>query len=645
MLEYITPQGSTDEEWRSVWDEPDSECNSWDSERDVLGTLHPLMSPPKPEEQEEIKLKRLSLHKFKKKQLGKSFRECFKPLRPKKATPEPYPPTDMPFQLDTIRLDCIADELKEIWHKQGDSNRMRPLYQHEEPTREWQFDEDVVPPVPDFTVRQPSRKSLGDKSGSGSSKATSKMGNDSWFSRNGSSHRKMPCHQHEESNREWQFDEDVVPPMRDFTDKQSKKKSLRDNSGNGSTEGTSNKENNSWIGEGGKQTRRPRGVSFSTCLRPCHQHEEPSREWHFDEDVRPSVPDFTVNHPNNSRFSPNGSSPRRVVDLPERFDISHNEDLEIQLDEGPNFDFILRRLTSNLMVRNLEIARAKGQESFVRSPKELVSFFSAVKTLRRLESVVYKNFSEESMAIMADWMYFHPTLKHVHVHFVSGAVDSTFLEALNSITTLEEVELDMRESFSMSDILRSNVRILRVLSHDFEFYDSHILQLARKLGTNKSLVLLNLEPKLSVSSLGALSRALRINRTLQKFFFSFTNKNLGKKNLSKKNLSKKNLSEGHSVLLQMMNALEGKTMLRVVCNHYSDHVHVNEEFMDLVLESLKKNDTLEKFRLFDEDFEFYQAANRLLEENADRKHSQVGSSWMCIDDSIWLRFSLASSFC
>ena len=609
------------------------------------------------------------------------------------------------IQLDTMRLDNIADELAKIWHQQGNDRELqfdedviyekflgqnsgswtteatswsnkendswfssngssptkatsntendswfssngsspcqRPGDQHEEPTQEWQFDEDVtpfdeevipfdenvIPPAPDFTVRQRSEitirqrseKSLGQNSGNGSTEATSNKENDSWFGSNGSSRtkatsnrengswyrsngsspRQRSCHQHEESNRAWQFEDDVDAHVLDSTVKQRRAQSLGEKSESGSTEsdsccssdGSSNKENNSWF---------------------CSPGSSPTKA--------------TSNKENGSWFSSkNGSSPRQVVDGPGKFDINHDQDLIIHLDEGSTLNSILLRLASNLNVRNLEIARAKEQEAFLRSPEELVRFFSAVQKLRRLESVAYKNFSEDSMDIMADWMYFHPTLKHIQVHFVNGAVDSAFLEALNSIMNLEEVELDMRESFSMSDILRSNVRILRLLSDDFEFDDSHILQLARELETNTSLVSLDSEPRLSASSLRALSDAFRKNRTLEKFSFSFTNKNLNKKS-----------SEGRYVLLEMMHALQGNTTLRVLWNHSYDRVHVTEELMDQVLASLQNNDTLEKFRFFDEDFEFYEAANLLLKRNKDRKRSQVRgkriSARMGIDD-------------
>ena len=93
-----------------------------------------------------------------------------------------------------------------------------------------------------------------------------------------------------------------------------------------------------------------------------------------------------------------------------------------------------------------------------------------------------------------------------------------------------------------------------------------------------------------------------------------------------------------------MHALEGNTTLRVLCNHYYDRMHVTEELMNQVLESLKQNDTLEKFRFFDEDFEFYEAANRLLKRNKDRNRSQVrrkrSSSRMDVDDD----YSIALAF-
>ena len=86
----------------------------------------------------------------------------------------------------------------------------------------------------------------------------------------------------------------------------------------------------------------------------------------------------------------------------------------------------------------------------------------------------------------------------------------------------------------------------------------------------------------------------------------------------------------------MMHALQGNTTLRVLWNHSYDRVHVTEELMDQVLASLQNNDTLEKFRFFDEDFEFYEAANLLLKRNKDRKRSQVRgkriSARMGIDD-------------
>jgi hypothetical protein len=386
--------------------------------------------------------------------------------------------------------------------------------------------------------------------------------------------QKRPGHHYEEPTPELQFGflKDVVPPLSDIMDKQRNEISLGETSGDESTEATSTTENDSSHG------------SF-LC-------------------------------------SSDGSSPRQaavyqeeVVDfLSEKADISHDQNLKIYLDGGATVNFILLSLISHKMVRNLELVRADEHEPFALSPEELFRFFSAVKTLPKLETVVYINFSEESVAIMADWMYFHPTLKKIHVHFVSGAVDSGFFEALSSITNLEEVELDMRESFSVSEILRSNVRTFRVLSDKFEFDDSHILEFSRELESNKSLVVLDFEPKISISSLRALSHAFRRNRTLQKFFFSFTNFSY----------------DGGYVLLDMMQVLEGNTTLRVIWNRCFEHVHVTKGFQDHVLKSLENNNTLERFRFFNEDFEFYESASRLLEVNSDRKRNQMSYAWMDI---------------
>ena len=274
------------------------------------------------------------------------------------------------------------------------------------------------------------------------------------------------------------------------------------------------------------------------------------------------------------------------------------------------FRSLASNLSENSRLTDLEVVRSEGQVETKRSPEELIWFFDVIQSRPKLRKVSLRNFTGDDMAIVSEFLYYHPTLLSISIHLLVGAVDQSTTEAIASIENLLEVELEMQESFSLTPLLESKtLQVLRVISQEFKFKNHHILSMASMLQFNTSLTTLDIEPRMSTLALKTLMISLQLNRTIEKVHFSYRTKDV---------------QDGDESLLEIIHALQANSTLRVIWNYNYENVEVSYKYLDRLLTTLERNKNMEQFRFFDEDPEFYKDLAVVLEENYVRRRSEFG---------------------
>ena len=283
-------------------------------------------------------------------------------------------------------------------------------------------------------------------------------------------------------------------------------------------------------------------------------------------------------------------------------DSLHTLTLYIDDYQDSTFKRIVRSILANKTLRKLIILRGYEKADWKkRTAQEIRMLFRAVGSLSTLRHLVLLNFSEDSLNEVALILDQHPFLRSFHLHLAVGTVKDEFLRTLISIPNLRQVFLDTKGSFPVGLLLEStSLKELRVTSYNFVFDYDHSQSLAYGFTKNKSLVILDIEPRIFPASLNSMAYSLRGNKSLETLRFSLLNDNHG---------------DGDAAMTQMANTISVNSTLKCLWNNRRGDFIVSPAIQKCVLDALARNQSLETLHLFFEDKNFFSKKVSLLNRN------------------------------
>ena len=165
----------------------------------------------------------------------------------------------------------------------------------------------------------------------------------------------------------------------------------------------------------------------------------------------------------------------------------------------------------------------------------------------------------------------------------------------------------------------------------YELNSEHVMYLASALEQNTKLATLDLEPLITSFSLKVLACALQANTSVERFYFSFdplaTNSATSGHIPSRheRRLQKLHDKDVETPLIEILEAIEVNNDLKVIRNRCYTQVKVGKRLRDMALEALNENGgSMQEFKFFREDSEFYHAKHELLDHN-DTSHEMDGA--------------------
>ena len=276
------------------------------------------------------------------------------------------------------------------------------------------------------------------------------------------------------------------------------------------------------------------------------------------------------------------------------------EQVQLFLDDHSESQYrsLLNALHSNQVVQKVSLFRKRQTDSVrVRTPEELQGLYCVLQRLS-LRELSLSNFCTKDLPTLAKAMPNLKSLENIQLHLEFGTIDETMAKALASLPNLISLELEVKDSFSVAPILQSeSLHVLGIISNNFEFKASHIMEIVQELERNKVLTVLDIEPKIEPFCLQYLMHGLRFNNTLETLQFSCESDTV----------------EGDPAVLEILSRLVENSSLRVLWNHCYESLVVSDKTQKATLRVLKHNSTIEQFHVFFEDPNFMKKKNELLE--------------------------------
>ena len=265
----------------------------------------------------------------------------------------------------------------------------------------------------------------------------------------------------------------------------------------------------------------------------------------------------------------------------------NESEVTIRLDDYKEVTFrkLIDRLCGNAEVTEVEIYRlSRICNQRRRTDEEMNLFFDALKSLPNLKKLAFISFSPFELELIISLIKNHKSLEKLHIHLVSGTVDSCLLDNLAESTVLREVSLDVQCSFPLHLLLCSrSLTHVRVPSERFRFDEGQLVFAMNALEKNRTLQVLDLKPKLNPSDVRLLSFGIRRNSELKILRFSFL----------------ADETDSRPALLHFVKALAQNSALQTVQNHYGELLRLSSADAFRLRKLVANHPTLVDFAIFD----------------------------------------------
>lgn len=272
------------------------------------------------------------------------------------------------------------------------------------------------------------------------------------------------------------------------------------------------------------------------------------------------------------------------------------------------FSNLMRDLSGQNRVVKLDIYRGwKGETKRTRTPEDMATFFRMVASLPSLKILHLSNFvSNTDMKCFQEALTGHPTLKTIRLHLADGVLSARNLRTLITIPNLTEVTLELCESSDFSELLRSrSLQKLHIVSNQsYMFENGHLLSLVHLLEGNQGLQELELEPVMSLSAFKFLAYALRVNRALQVFRVAVESQAA-------------NLQLTDQTVQEIAVLVQTNKHLKTLHNFHFNALQVSLDSQTKLLDTFKKDCSLQHFLFFNEDCSFTAQKKTLLRNEGE----------------------------
>lgn len=308
-------------------------------------------------------------------------------------------------------------------------------------------------------------------------------------------------------------------------------------------------------------------------------------------DTRKSSRDVSRSSFSTSDTLPLSKHAHRLDDIANdyKFLRQSQSELSIRVDAftAKEFDKLVDCLYGNKDLTSVEVTRQRNiSNQRCRTMAEVAILVTSLRSLPNLSKLILNCFNSSDIGMLCSLVKGTKRLEKFHLHFISGTVDTVFLDILAGVQSLKEISLDVQSSFPLYLLLASEsiVRIA-VPSESFSFKERHLVLTMQALTKNHNLRILDLKPKMSPSDVRSLSVALRGNTGLKVLRFSFL------------------ADETHasSALQHLCESMASNTSLRTLVNHDAKLLRVPALDAYRMIKVLKSNDSLTTYDLFDDE--------------------------------------------
>ncbi len=293
------------------------------------------------------------------------------------------------------------------------------------------------------------------------------------------------------------------------------------------------------------------------------------------------------------------------------------------------FDRIVESFYGNTKLKTLIIHRnMEGNPGTIRTTSEMFCLFEAIRCMPYLKVLVVSNVRKEVLPALLDNL--PSSLRKFNLQVIDGGIPNDFLDALARMH-LKHVQLEAEESVEIGRLVHSSsIQSIKLCGVRIPMDPNHLQNFADALSCNleSPLKSLDLQPWIDFSSWKYLAEALRFNTSIQFIRVSF----LGE-----------TCDEANAAAMVLAELLLANTTLTHIGNYTHDAVIVSEDTATgPVLDALKANTKLRKFRFFEEDTLFWMAKDALLKRNIDSVNEGDECSKAFLDQYVSLTSILPS---
>eukprot|EP00529_Nitzschia_sp_RCC80_P003946 CAMPEP_0113505258 /NCGR_PEP_ID=MMETSP0014_2-20120614/35207_1 /TAXON_ID=2857 /ORGANISM="Nitzschia sp." /LENGTH=948 /DNA_ID=CAMNT_0000400531 /DNA_START=511 /DNA_END=3354 /DNA_ORIENTATION=- /assembly_acc=CAM_ASM_000159 len=305
------------------------------------------------------------------------------------------------------------------------------------------------------------------------------------------------------------------------------------------------------------------------------------------------------------------SSERTCATKTDSTDKTSTKSLTLCADQyGPaTFYKVLNDLKDNRNITELYVFRSWHSSSGCqRSTNDIIQLFDVIQSIKFLKVLKISNFSGPELdGAICDTQWCHPTLSNLQLHIRQGSISKQTLEQLAELPVLDELVMEMNESFPFHFALSSkSLTKLTIVANYFDLDNMHLVETINMLRENRSLRSLVIEPPMKLRAFKLLAYSLRSNTTLEELTVSLIPSHLDNDGVSGDDVEAPNHSsldgfdDETSAAIEVANLLRTNSTLTCLKNKNSAFIKVGQKGASDVLDALVGSNVVVDFTLFDE---------------------------------------------
>jgi hypothetical protein len=268
----------------------------------------------------------------------------------------------------------------------------------------------------------------------------------------------------------------------------------------------------------------------------------------------------------------------------------------------------MANLEGHLQVEAIHVFRSwDGKAEKTRTKEDMELLFKMVRSLSNLKMLHLANFLVEEIHFVSLSQWQNEHLTTIRIHLCKGALSARLLDILSTMPALEDLTLEMNQSFPLHILLGSQtLESLTIVANGYDIDNLHAIEMVHEIAKNEALKKLDIQPALGLRTFKLLVSALSKNVSIEHLQFS---------------ILPGNVMDTNRAMTELAHMLMSNASLKTIRNINYEEIEVKDRTADGIMKALSDNYIIEDFLVFDEEPWFYERKARILKENMMEEES------------------------